>query len=88
MLANKEDWNKLVMAAKMVSDPNIQVKIAHTKSTYTSVNRQIAKNSFSIDIELLSDLFFRRNALNAILMLVNVQNTLNVMFNISPHLHV
>ena len=25
MLANKEDWNKLVMAAKMVSDPNIQV---------------------------------------------------------------
>ena len=24
MLANKEDWNKLVMAAKMVSDPNIQ----------------------------------------------------------------
>ena len=26
MLANKEDWNKLVMAAKMVSDPNIQVR--------------------------------------------------------------
>ena len=25
MLANKEDWNKLVMAAKMVSDANIQV---------------------------------------------------------------
>ena len=24
--ANKEDWNKLVMAAKMVSDPNIQVE--------------------------------------------------------------
>jgi intraflagellar transport protein 172 len=24
MLANKEDWNKLVMAAKMVSDANIQ----------------------------------------------------------------
>ena len=24
MMANKEDWNKLVMAAKMVSDPNIQ----------------------------------------------------------------
>ena len=23
-MANKEDWNKLVMAAKMVSDPNIQ----------------------------------------------------------------
>ena len=33
MLANKEDWNKLVMAAKMVSDPNIQVKLGqfHTK---------------------------------------------------------
>ena len=27
MLANKEDWNKLVMAAKMVSDPNIQVMV-------------------------------------------------------------
>ena len=25
-LANQEDWNKLVMAAKMVSDPNIQVR--------------------------------------------------------------
>ena len=25
MLANKEDWNKVIMAAKMVSDPNIQV---------------------------------------------------------------
>ena len=25
MLANKEDWNKLIMAAKMASDPNIQV---------------------------------------------------------------
>ena len=24
MLANKEDWNKLVMAGKVVSDPNIQ----------------------------------------------------------------
>ena len=24
MLANKEDWNKLVMASKVVSDPNIQ----------------------------------------------------------------
>ena len=25
MLANKEDWNKFVMTAKMVSDANIQV---------------------------------------------------------------
>ncbi len=25
MFANKEDWNKLIMAAKMVSDSNIQV---------------------------------------------------------------
>ena len=25
MLANKEDWNKLIMTAKMVSDANIQV---------------------------------------------------------------
>ena len=31
MLANKEDWNKLVMAAKMVSDPNIQVKLFFAK---------------------------------------------------------
>ena len=41
MLANKEDWNKLVMAAKMVSDPNIQVKLGHTKSIANSANIQI-----------------------------------------------
>ncbi len=28
MLANKEDWNKVVMAAKMVSDSHIQVLTA------------------------------------------------------------
>ena len=39
--ANKEDWNKLVMAAKMVSDPNIQVKLGHTKSIANSANIQI-----------------------------------------------
>ena len=94
MLANKEDWNKLVMAAKMVSDPNIQVKLGqyHAKPTARKVNEashfpkvlQVFPSTLSFC--LIS--FFQRNALIAILMFFNVQNTLNVMFNISPHLHV
>ena len=36
MLANKEDWNKLVMAAKMVSDPNIQVMVMEFESVKKS----------------------------------------------------
>ena len=38
MLANKEDWNKLVMAAKMVSDPNIQVRLNHKRPIANSGN--------------------------------------------------
>jgi hypothetical protein len=31
LLANKEDWNKVIMAAKMVSDSNIQVSYLFLK---------------------------------------------------------
>ena len=54
MLANKEDWNKLVMAAKMVSDPNIQVKLALTNIQVElgHTNIQVKFGHTNIQVEL------------------------------------
>ena len=50
MLANKEDWNKLVMAAKMVSDPNIQVKVVSDPNIQVKMEKMVSDPNIQVKL--------------------------------------